>query len=338
MKRLVAPARRARCLLVPAVASAHPLGNFTINRFARVEVAGHRLYVRYVVDMAEIPTLQRVPISHRAGSDVTRRRLARRRSASCARRSPIRVGAAGLHTTRFQAILAGPLVAGDVHDRRTATTTTRAGSAGRRSSSARTRRSTSDELRAYPKDLLQSPLDVHVGHREARARRATRRPCCCSGKALAAPDRIADSGFASLIGRGASVARSSCSRRSPPRCSGAPRTRCRRGTARRSSRRTRRPARDAVACGAARADHDRDAHSRRLRARARDARALAVHRPRHALPVARPRLRAARRRRRLARARRAGARARPRARPRPPPRPRSPARHSHDHGHHASPP
>ena len=62
MKRLILLA--AACyLLVPAgVASAHPLGNFTINRFARVEVAGHRLYVRYVVDMAEIPTLQHVPI------------------------------------------------------------------------------------------------------------------------------------------------------------------------------------------------------------------------------------------------------------------------------------
>jgi len=48
-------------LLVPAgVAAAHPLGNFTINRFARVEVAGETLYVRYVVDMAEIPTLQGV--------------------------------------------------------------------------------------------------------------------------------------------------------------------------------------------------------------------------------------------------------------------------------------
>ena len=45
-----------------ASAAAHPLGNFTITRFARVEVARDRLYVRYVVDMAEIPTLQRVPI------------------------------------------------------------------------------------------------------------------------------------------------------------------------------------------------------------------------------------------------------------------------------------
>src|SRR5207253_7108145 len=39
-------------------AFAHPLGNFTINRFARVEVAGDRLYVRYVLDLAEIPTFQ----------------------------------------------------------------------------------------------------------------------------------------------------------------------------------------------------------------------------------------------------------------------------------------
>ena len=62
MKRLVLVLTAACALLVPAVAAAHPLGNFTINKFARVEVSGHRLYVRYVVDMAEIPTLQRVPV------------------------------------------------------------------------------------------------------------------------------------------------------------------------------------------------------------------------------------------------------------------------------------
>jgi len=42
----------------PGTASAHPLGNFTVNRFSRVEVSGHRLYVRYVLDLAEIPTFQ----------------------------------------------------------------------------------------------------------------------------------------------------------------------------------------------------------------------------------------------------------------------------------------
>src|SRR5437667_3948516 len=45
-------------LVVPATASAHPLGNFTINRFSRLETSGPRLYVLYVLDMAEIPTFQ----------------------------------------------------------------------------------------------------------------------------------------------------------------------------------------------------------------------------------------------------------------------------------------
>jgi len=49
-----------------AAASAHPLGNFTINRFSRIEVAGHRLYVSYVLDMAEIPTFQAGHIDARA--------------------------------------------------------------------------------------------------------------------------------------------------------------------------------------------------------------------------------------------------------------------------------
>jgi ABC-type nickel/cobalt efflux system permease component RcnA len=39
-------------------ASAHPLGNFTINQFARIRVGAERVGVRYVIDMAEIPTFQ----------------------------------------------------------------------------------------------------------------------------------------------------------------------------------------------------------------------------------------------------------------------------------------
>ena len=45
-------------LALPALASAHPIGNFTINRFSRIEVSGPRIYVLYVLDMAEIPTYQ----------------------------------------------------------------------------------------------------------------------------------------------------------------------------------------------------------------------------------------------------------------------------------------
>src|SRR5262249_56304308 len=38
--------------------SAHPLGNFTINHFARIESGAAAVRVRYVVDLAEIPTFQ----------------------------------------------------------------------------------------------------------------------------------------------------------------------------------------------------------------------------------------------------------------------------------------
>ncbi|MEP6913549.1 MAG: hypothetical protein ABI923_12390, partial [bacterium] len=38
--------------------NAHPLGNFTINHFARIEVGTEKIKLRYVIDMAEIPTFQ----------------------------------------------------------------------------------------------------------------------------------------------------------------------------------------------------------------------------------------------------------------------------------------
>ena len=58
MKRLVLVSAALAALVLPVAASAHPLGNFTINRFSRIEVAGPRIYVRYVLDLAEIPTFQ----------------------------------------------------------------------------------------------------------------------------------------------------------------------------------------------------------------------------------------------------------------------------------------
>jgi ABC-type nickel/cobalt efflux system permease component RcnA len=42
----------------PVAAFAHPLGNFTINHFARIEVGSENIRLRYVIDMAEIPTFQ----------------------------------------------------------------------------------------------------------------------------------------------------------------------------------------------------------------------------------------------------------------------------------------
>ena len=37
---------------------AHPLGNFTVNHFAQIEVGADRVTIHYVLDMAEIPTFQ----------------------------------------------------------------------------------------------------------------------------------------------------------------------------------------------------------------------------------------------------------------------------------------
>jgi len=185
-------------LLVPtAVASAHPLGNFTINRFARVEVAGHRLYVPYVVDMAEIPTLQRVPVRIGGLNVLVNGRPVRLHVTRTALAHPR--GAAGLHTTRFQAVLAGPLVDGAVQvtvdDRNYAD---RIG--WKEIVFGANTRSTSDELRAYPKDLLRSPLTI--SHLSASlAPTSDPPPTLLSGRALAAPDRVADSHFASLIDR-----------------------------------------------------------------------------------------------------------------------------------------
>jgi ABC-type nickel/cobalt efflux system permease component RcnA len=47
-------------LPVPFAVHAHPLGNFTINRYAALTVSAQTLSVHYVVDMAEIPTFQEI--------------------------------------------------------------------------------------------------------------------------------------------------------------------------------------------------------------------------------------------------------------------------------------
>ncbi|HEY6803774.1 MAG TPA: hypothetical protein VI306_09365 [Pyrinomonadaceae bacterium] len=44
--------------ITPAKITAHPLGNFTINHFTRIEVGNARVKLHYVTDMAEIPTFQ----------------------------------------------------------------------------------------------------------------------------------------------------------------------------------------------------------------------------------------------------------------------------------------
>ncbi len=174
----------ASAFALVANAQAHPLGNFTINRYSRIEVSGDRLYVLYVLDMAEIPTFQAKPDVSARGEAAYGTALARRIGRNLhlavdgrpATLTPLRhvlafpPGQAGLRTTRLEAVFAGPRLSGrgavtyrDVNfaDRiGWKEITVQTGGGAKALSSTAPARSVSDELLAYPKNLLQSPLDV----------------------------------------------------------------------------------------------------------------------------------------------------------------------------------
>src|SRR6266568_1157975 len=44
--------------LSTAVAHAHPLGIFSVNRYTRIELAADKVQLFYIVDIAEIPSIQ----------------------------------------------------------------------------------------------------------------------------------------------------------------------------------------------------------------------------------------------------------------------------------------
>ncbi|MFN8488752.1 MAG: hypothetical protein U0350_14215 [Caldilineaceae bacterium] len=46
------------CLEFPLSLWAHPLGNFTVNRYSRLEIGAQQVHLVYIIDMAEIPTHQ----------------------------------------------------------------------------------------------------------------------------------------------------------------------------------------------------------------------------------------------------------------------------------------
>jgi nickel/cobalt transporter (NicO) family protein len=206
VKRLVVLGVALAALVLPVAASAHPLGNFTVNRFSRIEVSGPRLYVRYVLDLAEIPTFQAGKIdaptyARRIAGDVRLTVNGRR-----ARLVPIETalahppGAGGLKTTRLEVVLRGPRLDGptDVAYR----DGNYADRIGWKEIVVGDAPSASQELRAYPQDLLSSPLDVTaVSARLVPGSDPETAPILKRGRALRAPDRVADSHFASLVAR-----------------------------------------------------------------------------------------------------------------------------------------
>ncbi len=221
MKKLVLLLVAASALLVPAAAMAHPLGNFTINRYSELSVSGERTYVLYVLDMAEIPTFQ----ARRQGLDeaALARRIASKLQLSvdgqAAALVPLRhrltfpQGQGGLRTLRLEIVLRGPKLRGET--RLSLRDGNYAGRIGwkeivvrgergaRLLSSDAPRASASKRLRSYPKDLLSSPLDRTTAIAAVQAGTLPGvEPALGGGRAEQAPGRSADRGFAGLIGRG----------------------------------------------------------------------------------------------------------------------------------------
>jgi nickel/cobalt exporter len=162
-------------LLGAEAAQAHPLGNFTVNRYAGIEVAGNTIYVRYALDLAEIPAYQ-------LGREVRGRgypaRLARELELRVdGRRIPLRPlerrvvaspGAGGLETLRLDVVYEAAASGEELSFRdrsfpgrigwREVTLGARDGARLLRSNVPSV--SESDALRSYPEDELRSPLEV----------------------------------------------------------------------------------------------------------------------------------------------------------------------------------
>ncbi|GCB50648.1 sulfite exporter TauE/SafE family protein [Streptomyces sp. NL15-2K] len=180
----VLAAAGALALLPATTASAHPLGNFTVNRYDGLVAAPGELRVDHVEDLAEIPATQAQPDIKKLGmTEWARQRCARaaedtgltidgRTVGLTAQRSDARVrpGQAGLDTLRVECRLTAPLPEGD-----TTTLGFRGAGAdagpGWREITARGDRMTltasdvpkeslSRELTSYPEELLSSPADT----------------------------------------------------------------------------------------------------------------------------------------------------------------------------------
>jgi nickel/cobalt exporter len=175
-----------------AAASAHPLGNFTVNRYSGLVVAADGVTVEHVLDLAEIPTAQRTPAIDADGDGrLEPGELTSWAATQCAAteaslrlsvgdvRVPLTVTRSSASTAPGQASL--PILRLDcvLHGAVSVTGTTKmeyvdaaaTDQVGWREVTARgdgvtldrsdvPTRSTSRRLTSYPKDLLRSPLDV----------------------------------------------------------------------------------------------------------------------------------------------------------------------------------
>ncbi len=179
-------------VVLPAVVAwAHPLGNFTVNRYSRIVIVPDAVRVDYVVDMAEIPTFQLLPdidadgdgqaspaelaawavaeapgFSRHAAVSIDGRAVPLSVNGAAAQLLP---GQGGLNTLRFEGTFAGRAPQQGHLTYRDGNFLGRIGwqeivAIGAEGDvlggSTVPSTDVSDELRSYPQDLLSSPLDV----------------------------------------------------------------------------------------------------------------------------------------------------------------------------------
>ena len=213
MKRLALLFGVLAAVALPAAAQAHPLGNFTVNRFSAIEASGDRVYVTYVLDLAEIPTYQEGDRVRRPGFagriarglelELDGRRAALKTIASRVRSRP---GAGDLPTLRFEAVFEADRPGSTLRFKDTnfagrigwREVVVRAERGARVVSSDAPAASVSDELRTYPADLLSEPLNVSSASAELRAGSLPGRPPELGDSA---PGARPNDGFASLIAK-----------------------------------------------------------------------------------------------------------------------------------------
>ncbi|MES4890854.1 nickel transporter [Streptomyces sp. NPDC096012] len=204
-------------LLPAGPASAHPLGNFTVNRYDGLVAAPGRLRVDHVEDLAEIPATQAGPDLERLGLAAWARQRCARAAAdsrltvsgrpatltAAGATARLRPGQAGLHTLRVECRLTAPLPRGHTVDLEFHGAGT-SGGPGWREITARGDRTTltatdvprtsvSHELTAYPGNLLSSPADTASATLRVRP----------GGPALAADAERRDAPGAGVLPRGA---------------------------------------------------------------------------------------------------------------------------------------
>jgi nickel/cobalt transporter (NicO) family protein len=181
-------------LAAPSAAAAHPLGNFTVNHFNGLTLHPDRIDLRAVIDLAEIPTVQERPavdrdrdeaVSPAEAAAYAARQCGRFAAATtitvdsdpypwrpAGRRLEFPTGQAGLATMRLScefttaATLDRPATIefqdGFRTDRIGWHELAVTGDGVRTVGSTLPATSVSDELRAYPEDLLADPLDVRA--------------------------------------------------------------------------------------------------------------------------------------------------------------------------------